>query len=117
MNAARVRDNPIPSACRQSRRRKARRTAGFFLRQPGIPVGQAAPARSDGLRKRARGRVKAALAGSGGNVKGVARETGIAESTVRRWKAEQLGTLKTVDPDVFAANTRRDETTGCLIWT
>jgi hypothetical protein len=58
--------------------------------------------------------VKECLLRNGGNVKRTVRETGIPESTVRRWKAESWPAP--IGLEAFLARTHRDEETGCLIW-
>jgi transposase-like protein len=73
--------------------------------------------RRQGAREDERAQVAAVLAATGGNVKRAVAETGVAESTVRRWKTERAASWRAINPDNFYANTQRDEETGCLLWT
>jgi transcriptional regulator with GAF, ATPase, and Fis domain len=89
----------------------------------GIAAGQANPMRSEAVlrrgskRERERARVQNALKIANGNVKRAVAETGIAETTVRRWKAERVPVWRAVDPERFFGATTRDPESGCLIWT
>jgi hypothetical protein len=81
-----------------------------------IERGQSKPERRTGNRHRERAKVERALETTGGNVKEVVRSTGIAETTVRRWRAERHPVWQTVEAAAFFASTREDKESGCLIW-
>ncbi|HJS93747.1 MAG TPA: helix-turn-helix domain-containing protein [Solirubrobacteraceae bacterium] len=74
-------------------------------------LGEASPYRLRTVQKEIVARV---LDANGGNVKRTARETGLPESTVRRWKAQR--DQSQIGLEEFLARTHRDEETGCLLW-